>query len=119
MLRYFTKDGLPGVCIFRRRKTTEQGHRGFRLSSLGILLAKSLRPKPWRHTAALKDLITTIYDKLENTEQLQPADGDWDPAVAFFNDRKVVREDLGGAGDWKGWNFELEVRVLFIGGIFP
>ncbi|KAH9025911.1 hypothetical protein EDB84DRAFT_1503373, partial [Lactarius hengduanensis] len=45
----FTKDGLRGVCVFTRRQTSEQGHRGFRLSSLSVLLAHSLRPRPWRH----------------------------------------------------------------------
>ena len=44
ILRYFTKVDQQGVCIFRRRKTTEYGHRGFRLSSLGIFLPKSRRP---------------------------------------------------------------------------
>ncbi|KAF8656131.1 hypothetical protein AX16_002733 [Volvariella volvacea WC 439] len=104
---YFTKDGFPGVCIFRRRRTVEHGHRGYRLSSLGILLARSKRPRPWRHTADLKHLITTIYSKVETSGQLQPSGSDWNPAVAFFEERKVVSADLGGAGDWHGWNYEL------------
>ncbi|KAF8151642.1 hypothetical protein B0H34DRAFT_755784 [Crassisporium funariophilum] len=105
---YFTKEGQHGVCVFRRRKTTEQGHRGFRLSSLGILLAKSRRPRPWRHLKALKELINTIYSRLEDTDVLQPADSDWDPAHAFFEDRKLRRSDLGGAGNWTGWSEELD-----------
>jgi len=105
---YFTKDGQHGVCVFRRRKTTEHGHRGFRLSSLGILLAKSVRPRPWRHTSALKDLATTIYSRLEASGVLEPKDTDWVPAVTFFNERKVRRGDLGGAGDWDGWSHELD-----------
>ncbi|KAL0947987.1 hypothetical protein HGRIS_010614 [Hohenbuehelia grisea] len=104
---YFNKDGHHGVCVFRRRKTTEHGHRGFRLSSLGILLAKSRRPRPWRHTAALKELITQIYSKLEMYEILEPTDEDWEPARAFFEERKVRRADLGGAGDWNGWSHDL------------
>ncbi|EDR05971.1 uncharacterized protein LACBIDRAFT_302169 [Laccaria bicolor S238N-H82] len=105
---YFTKDGQHGVCIFRRRKTTEQGHRGFRLSSLGILLAKSQRPRPWRHVQALKDLTTIIYSRLEESGVLDPTDSDWEPARTFFEERKLRRADLGGAGDWNGWSDELD-----------
>lgn len=111
--RYFTKDGQHGVCIFQRRKTAEKGHRGFRLSSLGILLARSRRPRPWRHVPALKELTRSIYAKIESTPQLQPTGRDWDPAQAFFAARKITRPDLGGAGDWNGWIDELEiVRTL-------
>lgn len=60
-LSYFTKDSHPGVCVFRRRRTTEHGQRGFRLSSLGILLVNSIRPRPRRHVDALKTLVDTIY----------------------------------------------------------
>ncbi|KAF8175503.1 hypothetical protein K438DRAFT_1847819 [Mycena galopus ATCC 62051] len=108
---YFTKDGQHGVCVFRRRKTVDQGHRGFRLSSLGILLAKSARPRPWRHTAALKELTTLIYSQFESSASLVPVESDWDPARAFFNERKVTRPDLGGAGDWNGWSHELLERL--------
>ena len=96
------------MCIFRRRKTTEQGHRGFRLSSLGILLAKSRRPRAWRHVKALKELITRIYSQLEDTGVLEPRDGDWEPARIFFEERKLKRADLGGAGDWNGWGEEMD-----------
>jgi len=109
LFSYFTKDGQHGVCVFRRRKSTEQGHRGFRLSSLGILLAKSKRPRPWRHVPALKDLAKFIYAKIESAAQLQPTGSDWDPAEAFFAARKITRSDLGGAGDWNGWSDELDV----------
>ncbi|KAJ7479800.1 hypothetical protein FB451DRAFT_1086361 [Mycena latifolia] len=108
---YFTKDGQRGVCVFRRRKTVDQGHRGFRLSSLGILLAKSARPRPWRHTAALKELTTLIYSRFESSASLVPVESDWDPARTFFNERKAVRADLGGAGDWNGWSHELLERL--------
>lgn len=106
---YFTKDGKHGVGVFRRRKTTEAGHRGFRLTSLGILLAKSRRPRPWRHVEALKELVDTIYSRIEASGQLQPTGDDWDPARAFFEERKIRRADLGGAGDWNGWNEELDI----------
>ncbi|KAF8063448.1 hypothetical protein FPV67DRAFT_1506609 [Lyophyllum atratum] len=104
---YFTKDGQHGVCVYRRRKTVEQGHRGFRLSSLGILLAKSRRPRPWRHTSDLKALITRIYAQCENSGLLQPTESQWDPARRFFEERKVKRANLGGLGDWSGWSHEL------------
>ncbi|KAF4587941.1 Lipid Metabolism-Associated Protein [Pleurotus pulmonarius] len=104
---YFDKDGQQGVCVFRRRKTSEHGQRGFRLSSLGVLLAKSDRPRPWRHTAALKNLITIIYSKLEFSGILEPTEEDWEPAKQFFEERKVKRADLGGAGVWDGWSHDL------------
>jgi hypothetical protein len=97
------------VCIFRRRKTTEEGHRGFRLTSLGILLAKSRRPRPWRHVAALKQLTTTIYSLVESSGKLQLAGSDWNLAETFFEERKVREADLGGAGDWSGWSQEFDL----------
>lgn len=114
-LRYFTKDGQQGVCIFRRRKTAETGHRGFRLSSLGILLAKSRRPRPQRHVKALKELIETVYSRMEPSGILEASEEDWEPARVFFEERKLRRSDLGGAGDWAGWSEELDgVSHLFL-----
>ncbi|KIK65185.1 hypothetical protein GYMLUDRAFT_56608 [Collybiopsis luxurians FD-317 M1] len=104
---YFSKDGHQGVCAFRRVKSTEQGHRGFRLSSLGVLLAKSTRPKPWRHVAALKDLMTMLYARLELTDTLQPSEADWEPSRAYFENQKMTAADLAGAG-WSGWSNELD-----------
>ena len=108
MQRYFTKDGHYGVCIFRRRETTEQGHRGFRLSSLGILLAKSARPRPWRHVPALKTLIHSIYESIDDGGILEPTEKDWSPARAFFEKRILKKADIGEAGDWNGWSQELD-----------
>ena len=108
ILSYFTKDNQQGVCVFRRRKTTARGHRGFRLSSLGILLAKARRPRAWRHVKALKELTDRIYSQFEDTEVLEPRDGDWEPARIFFEERKLKRADLGSAGDWAGWSEELD-----------
>ncbi|OCH89520.1 hypothetical protein OBBRIDRAFT_888367 [Obba rivulosa] len=105
---YFTKGEHAGVCIFHRRRTTEDGHRGFRLSSLGILLAKSSRPRPWRHVAALKDVISTIYTSLKDRAGLDPMHEDWEPARAFFEERRVRHADLGVAGEWSGWSGELD-----------
>lgn len=106
--RYFTKDTHAGVCVFRRRRTAEQGHRGFRLTSLGILLAKSTRPRPWRHVAALRALADSIYLSLETRGILEPSESDWEPARDFFEERKVRRADLSGAGEWYGWSHELD-----------
>ena len=103
---YFTKDDHQGVCVFRRRRTSEDGHRGFRLSSLGILLAKSPRARPWQHVAALKQLVNTIYTSLEDRDTLEPMESDWDPARTFFEERKV--RDEGSSGTWEGWDSELE-----------
>jgi hypothetical protein len=106
--RCFTKDTHSGVCVFRRRRTAEQGHRGFRLTSLGVLLAKSTRPRPWRHVAALRALADSIYLSLETRGILEPSESDWEPARVFFEERKVRRADLSGAGEWYGWSHELD-----------
>ena len=110
MSSYFTKDGQQGVCVFRRRKTSEEGHRGVRLTSLGILLARSHRPRPWLHINALKELTDTIYAGVEaaGSGVLHPTEDDWEPARVFFEERKLRRSDLGGAGDWTGWSAELD-----------
>ncbi|KAF5319402.1 hypothetical protein D9619_008555 [Psilocybe cf. subviscida] len=107
---YFTKDGQHGVCVFRRRQTNEAGHRGVRLGSLGILLAKSHRPRPWRHVGALKDLLSAVYGSISSRGDgvLEPVESDWDEARRFFEERKIRRADLGGAGDWAGWSEELD-----------
>ncbi|KAL6310279.1 hypothetical protein BKA93DRAFT_755212 [Sparassis latifolia] len=111
---YFTKDDHAGVCVFQRRQTSEHGHRGFRLSSLGILLARSTRPRPWRHVPALKALVHTIYSSLGDRDILVPVDSYWDPARAFFAERQVHRADLGGAGDWNGWTMELDSDASYM-----
>ncbi|EJF59440.1 hypothetical protein DICSQDRAFT_65039 [Dichomitus squalens LYAD-421 SS1] len=113
---YFTKDDYQGVCVFRRRQTSEHGHRGFRLSSLGILLAKSPRARPWRHVAALKRLVNSIYTALDDRDTMEPTDEDWDPAREFFEQRKV-RQTLDDSSastssstgsNWRGWAAELD-----------
>ncbi|KAH9052330.1 hypothetical protein EDB87DRAFT_1797946 [Lactarius vividus] len=91
-------DGLRGVCVFTRRQTSEQGQRGFRLSSLGILLARSPCPRPWRHVPALKALVRDLYSNSDV----------WEPARRFFELPKARLEDLGGAGAWHSWSEELE-----------
>ena len=97
------------MCVFRRRKTEEHGHRGFRLSSLGVLLAPAPRPRPWRHVRALKALVHEIYTTLEDRAVLEPTDSDWAPARAFFEARRAGSGSgsAGGAGEWRGWDAEL------------
>ena len=117
---YFSNDTHRGVCIFRRRQTSEHGQRGFRLSSLGILLAPSLRPRPWRHVSALRALAHEIYGSLDEDPRGfvgEPEGDDWEPARLFFDERMVRRTDLGGEGERYQWNEELDencgVRLRF------
>ncbi|KAI0247533.1 hypothetical protein BJV78DRAFT_1244684 [Lactifluus subvellereus] len=108
---YFSSETHRGVCIFRRRQTSERGQRGFRLSSLGILLAPSLRPRPWRHVSALRALAHEIYSSLDEHPRGsggEPEGDDWAPARRFFDERRVRRTDLGGAGEWHQWSEELD-----------
>ncbi|KAI0089720.1 hypothetical protein BDY19DRAFT_874939, partial [Irpex rosettiformis] len=95
---YFSRDDHPGLCIFRRRRTEEHGHRGFRLSSLGVLLASpsasspsetactTSEPQPWLHVPSLKTLVQTIYSSLEDRDVLEPTDQDWAPARTWFDE---------------------------------
>ncbi|KAH9160010.1 hypothetical protein EDB89DRAFT_2082630 [Lactarius sanguifluus] len=92
---YLTKDGLRDMYIFTQRQTSEKGQRGFHLSSLGILLARSFCPRPWHHVPALKALGNSSQDV-------------WEPVRRFFGLRKARLEDLGGAGAWHRWSEELE-----------
>ncbi|KAH9169740.1 hypothetical protein EDB89DRAFT_2072598 [Lactarius sanguifluus] len=101
--RCFTKDGLRGVCVFTRRQTSEQGQLGFRLSSLGILLARSLCPRPWRHVPALKALVRGLHSN--SAAQEDSSQDVWEPARRFFELRKARLEDLGGAGAWHRWQY--------------
>ena len=64
----------------------------------------------------LKQVLATIYRRLDDRytgdlsgpgETVEPTESDWDPARAFFEERQVRRADLGGAGDWRGWNAEM------------
>ena len=50
---------------------------------------------------------------------LEPRDGDWEPARIFFEERKLKRADLGGAGDWAGWSEELDGVGLSLLPIVP
>ena len=99
--RYFTKNDLHGVCIFTRRETPEQGQRGFRLSSLGILLARSVRPRPWRHVPALKALVRELQSTSDDSQDV------WAPARRFF-ELRMARPAAGLGDAWHGWSEELD-----------
>jgi hypothetical protein len=106
---YFTTDGHQGVSIFRRRETSEEGHRGFRLSSLGVLLAKSSRPRPWRHVPSLKSLFRSMYSRFQGEGIYDPGQFDWSSAESFFEQRKDSQIDSPGSGTWRGWSDELDL----------
>ena len=38
----------------------------------------------------------------------EPQEEDWEPARQFFEERRVQRTDLGGAGEWRRWSEELD-----------
>jgi len=105
---YFARGGHQGVSIFRRRETSETGHRGFRLSSLGVLLAKSPRPQPWRHVPSLKSLIRSMYSRFQEEGIYDPGQFDWSSAESFFKQRKDFQTDSSYSGVWRGWSDELE-----------
>lgn len=104
---YFTKGDHQGVSVFRRRETSETGHRGFRLSSLGVLLTKSSRPRPWRHVSSLKSLIRSMYSRFKEEDIYDPEQFDWSSAESFFEQRKCSRADPFDSCAWRGWSDEL------------
>jgi len=105
---YFTKGDHQGVSIFHRRETAEEGHRGFRLSSLGVLLAKSSRPRPWQHVPSLKSLIRSMYSRFKEEGIYDPEQFDWSTAESFFEQRKDSQTDSSDPGAWRGWSDELD-----------
>lgn len=105
---YFKKGDHQGVSVFHRRETSETGHRGFRLSSLGVLLAKSSRPRPWRHAPSLKFLIRSMYSRFQEQGIYDPERFDWSSAESFFEQRKDPGIDSFDAGSWGGWSHELD-----------
>lgn len=70
-----------------------------------------MRPRPWRHIAALKALAHEIYTPLEQPARgcvREPQEDDWEPAQKFFEERRAQHTDLGGAGEWRRWSEELD-----------
>ncbi|GJJ11540.1 hypothetical protein Clacol_005774 [Clathrus columnatus] len=89
------------------------GMRGYRLESLGILVAQSPRPRPWRHKASLKDLSHRLAD-LWTQEQSHYHDRDtsnekdWEILKEWFEKRMFRR--IGEEGRWVGWEEEFGVE---------
>ena len=100
---------MRGVCIFSRRPTSDHGQRGFRLSSLGVLLARSIRPRPWRHVPALKALVRELHST--HASQDGSSLDAWAPARRFFELRKARPADLEGSGAWHRWDEELDFDI--------
>jgi hypothetical protein len=57
---------------------------------------------------ALKTLIHSIYESIDDRGILEPIEKDWSPARAFFEERIVKKADIEGTGDWHGWSQELD-----------
>ncbi|KAH9057019.1 hypothetical protein EDB83DRAFT_2520952 [Lactarius deliciosus] len=90
---YFTKDSPRGVYVFTRRQTSEQGQRGFRLSSLSILLARSLRPPSWHHVPALKALVRDLHS--DSAAQGYSSQGVWEPVRRWREELELDIDDSG------------------------
>ncbi|KLO12097.1 hypothetical protein SCHPADRAFT_437860 [Schizopora paradoxa] len=127
---YFSHGPHSGVAVFRRRPTSSQGHRGFRLSSMGILLSESPRPRPWQHVESLRSLADSIYSTADARESEENAadnssnelgsdppskgllcgsdltDKDFESAREWFEKRKA--SSLAELDTWKGWSDELD-----------
>lgn len=110
---YLSKGDHQGVSIFRRRESSEQGHRGFRLSSLGVLLAKSSRPRPWLHVPSLKSLVHSMYSRFKEEDIYDPKEFDWSLAESFFEQRKFPQTDSSNLDAWRGWSDELDSVSAF------
>ncbi|TDL23422.1 hypothetical protein BD410DRAFT_820784 [Rickenella mellea] len=128
---YFSHQDYTGLALFRRRPTQSHGHRGFRLSSIGILLAKSARPRPWAHLASLRLVADAVYksaetraERAESLVDLEATDAetdgggtaqgdeliekDWEPARVWFEDRRVCPDAPKDGEVWNGWSDELD-----------
>ncbi|KZW03276.1 hypothetical protein EXIGLDRAFT_759148 [Exidia glandulosa HHB12029] len=95
---YLSRDGYRGVCVFNRRKSEEEGARGFRLESLGLLVANSPRSFPWRHLPALKEIAHTVAER---------GDGwDWSVLERWYEERRL-RPEVGLSAEQLTWEEEL------------
>ena len=120
---YFSHKNYTGLAVFRRRPTQSKSHRGFRLSSLGILLQEAPRPRPWLHLQSLRELADRIYGEAdrresggaENLLELEGTgtslgdlnDEDFAPAVKWYERRRADAERTS-FGSWSGWSDELD-----------
>ncbi|KAG8792032.1 hypothetical protein FRC12_007465 [Ceratobasidium sp. 428] len=99
---HFTKDGLCGIAVFRRRRIRENGLRGVRLGAVGVLIGSAPRARPWLHLPHLKRLAA----HLEATPE------DWDPLTEYYESHRqpdiVPSESALEIPElWSGWEHEL------------
>lgn len=126
--RYFSHSKYTGLALFRRRPTPSRDHRGFRLSSLGILLADTQRPKPWLHLTSLQSLADRMYASASDREAQAVAndgegssgasdqqrrageliDKDWEHIREWFTEHEAKDDStIPDGGAWAGWSNEL------------
>ncbi|KAB5590268.1 Protein LCHN [Ceratobasidium theobromae] len=101
-ISHFTKDGLCGIAVFRRRRTKENGLRGVRLGAVGVLIGSAPRARPWLHLPHLKRLAAHLEDTPE----------DWVPLTEYFEAHRqpdIVSADssIDVSDIWSGWEHEL------------
>lgn len=134
---YFSHGPHSGIALFRRRPTRSHGQRGFRLSSFGILLQESPRPRPWLHLGSLRALADAIYSKADSREDDvdllnlnsdQPS-GSTPRTQSIVSEGDLIEDDFLRAKEWfesrkadiptlyqtwNGWSDELDgVRLRF------
>jgi len=71
--------------------------RGARLLSVGVLVAPSVRPRPWRHIAVLKKFAVHLEDRYTVKK----------PLVEYFDLHKARGLSLGEPEVWDSWQAEL------------
>lgn len=87
--------------------------RGFRLESLGILVAQSSRPRPWRHLASLKDLSRTLAEHWTvSRSQYAEESRDWGLLKEWYLRRAFRR--VGEEGKWVDWDEELASECVSV-----
>ena len=130
--RHFSHSSFTGLAIYRRRPTLSHGHRGFRLSSLGILINASQCPRPWMHLDSLEAVADEVYGRAEKREEEENAQGrpdddagsvktgsivsvgdlreeDFAPARQWFEERKAKEVvSIPTEKMWNGWSDELD-----------
>jgi len=66
--------------------------RGYRLESLGLLVAQSSRPRPWRHLSSLKELSSQLDQLWESSHtQYSEPERDWAPLKQWYTRRMFRR----------------------------
>ena len=79
---------------------------------LGLLFARSVRPRPWFHVPAIvRDLHSSPVAQDESSLDI------WAPARWFFELPKARPADLDAAGAWHGWNKQLDFGIVDSGAL--